>query len=49
MLFNTEVIAKTTKVDPTPTVENALVKDMYGDIMVTVDKNTTVRCAKTNI
>lgn len=43
MLFNTEVIAKTTKVDPTPTVENTLVKDMYGDIMVTVDKNTTVK------
>ncbi|WP_298426254.1 M56 family metallopeptidase [uncultured Kordia sp.] len=45
MLFNTEVIAKevSTTTTSTPSLENTIVKEMYGDVMVTINKNTTVK------
>lgn len=43
MLFNTEVIAKEVNTTTTPTIENTLVKGMYGDVLVTINKNTTVK------
>lgn len=43
MLFNTEVVAKEVNVTPTPTVENTLVKEMYGDVLITINKNTTAK------
>lgn len=43
MLFNTEVIAKEVSPTTTPAIENTLVKGMYGDVVITINKSTTAK------
>ncbi len=42
-MFNTEVIAKEVSASKATNTENTFIENTYGDVLVTIDKNTTVK------